>query len=88
MTKGNILSGVAGVIVGLLLFAILGGEESIDLGGIYSQVEKSFKDGIVTDCIEMSVGGTSYTLELQSAASTTGAAGDRFVPSYKAGTCN
>ncbi len=73
---------IAGVIVGLLFSTVA------PQGGVYSQTEQTFKEGIVTDCIEMSLSGTSYTLQIQSTASTTGSVGDRFVPSYKVGTCN
>lgn len=76
---------IAGIIVGLFLSTVFSSQPT---GGVYSQVEQTFKEGIVTDCIEMSLSGTSYTLQIQSTASTTGAVGDRLVPSYKAGTCN
>lgn len=77
---------IAGIIVGLLLSTV---NSSVPTGGVYSQVQQDFRQGgIITDCIEMTLNGTSYTIELQSTASTTGATGDRLVPSYKAGTCN
>jgi len=84
MNKTSIIFGIVGVIVGLLLSTMF----SSPLGGVYSQTEQTFKEGIVTDCIEMSISGTSYKMELQSTASSTGAVGDRYIPSYKAGTCN
>ena len=84
----NIIFAVVGVIVGLLFATMFGVFSRSNTGGVYSQTEKTFSQGIVTDCIEMSLSGTSYVLQIQSTASTTGAVGDRLIPSYKAGTCN
>lgn len=77
---------LAGVVVGLLLSAASNGANT---GGTFSITEQTFGEGIVTDCIELAdSAGTTYTLQAQTSASTTGAAGDRVVASLKTGTCN
>ena len=64
MSKSNIIFGIVGVIVGLLLSTMfLGGD---NVGGVYSNVTKDFSEGI-------SVDGTTIISGTGGITSTTGA---------------
>jgi len=64
MTKQNIVIGVAGIVIGLILSAVFGGSEGAKLGGVYEINQTHFSNGFFagsSDQFEVSSAGVLTT---------------------------